>query len=362
MNGIKYSMTGESITVIHKGKTYNVQKGSPNYTPLRKALMAEDEEEVQKHLTSGKSLEQWAKGEFKVVGEEITFRGELINHNIAHRIREMAAQGIDPSPLFKFWERLQKNPSMRSVMQLWDFLQHSNIPLTPEGKFLAYKGVRDDYKDSHSGKINNSPGSINRMPRNKISDDPKVECHFGFHVGALGYAKGFSQRVVVCEVDPEHVVCVPYDHSHQKMRVCEYKVIGNYGAPLPSTVVIPDTEVEDFVETDEDDFEKEKDAESTKEEGATPEKKKRTSAKQKEAKAEKKAERDKAKAERVTRPVQVAEKKGFAEYNKMDVDGLMKLSIDELRQYAGKGLNIVGASKIPGGKTELVKKILKVRK
>ena len=52
------------------------------------------------------------------------------------------------------------------------------------------------------------------------------------HVGALAYAitfcSGGGSRIVICEVDPENVVCVPYDCSQQKMRVCEYKVIGHH--------------------------------------------------------------------------------------------------------------------------------------
>jgi hypothetical protein len=45
----------------------------------------------------------------------------------------------------------------------------------------------------------------------------------------------------------------------------------------------------------------------------------------------------------------------------MGMSELMEQSIDTLRQYAGKGLQIVGASKIHGGKTALVAKILEVR-
>jgi hypothetical protein len=40
---------------------------------------------------------------------------------------------------------------------------------------------------------------------------------------------------------------------------------------------------------------------------------------------------------------------------------LLAFSIADLRTYAGKHLSIVGASKIPGGKTALIKRIMKAR-
>lgn len=386
MDAIKFTLTNESVFVIYEGKRYSVQASSPNFVPLKKALLEENWEEVPKHLTIGKSLESWAKGNFKVNGDNVSYKGENLPRDLNDRIVAMAAEGSDPTSLFKFWERLQKNPSMRSVEQLWRFLKHQNIPLTVEGKFLAYKGVRSDYKDQHTGTIDNSPGSVNRMPRNKISDDPREACHFGFHVGALDYARSFASQVVICEVDPEHVVCVPYDHSDQKMRICEYKVIGNYGGELPSTVAVADTEVDEFVETSEDDFEQdidqeeveeqEDDSDESSEEGMKEEEPKEgedpfevthEDADKEQAKAaaakkkEEKKEREKAKNSREKNPDKRAAKKGFGKFTKMGMDELIKQSIEDLRKYASNGLEIVGASKIPGGKTELIKRILKVR-
>jgi hypothetical protein len=189
---------------------------------------------------------------------QFTYNGASLPTELNQRVIKMATAGDDPTALFNFWERLQKNPSKRSVDQLFSFLSHQGIPFEKDGTFLAYKGVRSDLKDAHSGKFDNSPGNVHEMPRNQISDDPNHACHEGFHVGALAYASGFSQRVVICRVDPEHVVCVPYDASAQKMRVCKYEVIGFHnGQELSSTV---HTEPEyDEPECDEDEFDSEYD-------------------------------------------------------------------------------------------------------
>lgn len=277
-------------------------------------------------MTVNRSLGEWAQGDFTYKNERFFYKDEELPSNLNRKIVQMATEGQDPTALLRFHERLSKNPSFRSVQQLFQFLDHGNIPFTKDGCFLAYKSVRGDYKDKHSGLWDNRPGAVNEMPRNQISDDPQHACHEGFHVGALNYARGFGgSKMVVCKVDPEHVVCVPYDASQEKMRVCKYKVIGEWsGQPLDSLLHDEEGLVEPKV--------KEKRTPPLKE-------------KQDEVKVKKKAVSG-----------------GFKKYDKMTTAELMTCSLDELRQYAGKGLEIVGASKIPGGKVALVASIEKVRK
>ncbi len=260
----------------------------------------------------------------------------------------MATRGESPEPFFNFWERLQRNPSHHSVTQLWDFMNHCGIPLTPDGCFLAYKGVKSDLKDAHSGRFDNSPGQTHEMARNLVSDDPSTPCHVGFHVGALEYAKTFSAVTVIVKVDPEHVVSVPSDHSFQKMRVCKYSVEGFYGAQLPSTTLD-----EEFEGSEED----ENDDESGIEQGADL------------AEGCDCTDSDLAEGrhrfciltgeEAVVKPKPVA--KRWSKLNAMGAAELMDQAISRLRLYAGKGLKIIGATKIPGGKASLIMRILDVR-
>jgi hypothetical protein len=391
----QYTLTNESITVILKGKPTVVKKGAPNFAAIRSAIIDERWDDIEKHLTVQKSLHEWAKGKFTLNGNNFFYEGQQLPSDINRRIIQMATNGEDPTPLLKFYERLQQNPSYRSVHQLYSFLSHQGIPIRNNGFFLAYKGVKDNFKDAHSGKFDNSPGNVHEMPRNQISDDPKEACHEGFHVGALRYAKGFSQRVVVCEVDPADVVCVPYDSSSEKMRVCKYRVVGNHnGELLPDTTIgdedLPEVEPVEAKkaeepeikeeEEDTDDYTPENDllAETCEEcETKVPQEQiendghwhadtcvyfKPKAKVTKPAKPVKKASEEEIKNEGKEIVEKRSSKKGFAKFDKMPFDELMKQSLDDLRQYAGKGLEIVGASKIPGGKTALVHRILEVRK
>lgn len=372
-NSPSFTLTNESITIIWKGKPYTVRKGAPNFHHLRAAIIAEKWDDIPNHLTVSSSLQDWAKGKFTLSGDRFLHEGKELPHGLNQRIVSMASKGDNPESLFKFWEKLQKNPSWRSVDQLYPFLQHQGIPITEDGCFLAYKAVKSDYSDVHSGNFSNKPGTINEMPRNQISDDPRQACHEGFHVGALEYARTFHTdgRIVVCKVDPADVVCVPYDSSQQKMRVSKYEVIGNHnGDHLPSTTYKEDTyeerpeEQEDDESSEEEDHSDDVNPEMIQEddEGYDPETDPLI-----DSEAENEDVVNLAEArEKVIKKARHEEekrksKRGFTKLDKMDMKELMNQSIDELRRYAGKGLQIIGASKILGGKTALVAKILEVR-
>lgn len=369
-----FTYTNDSIIVIPKGqKPTVVQRTDPRFVNLRQALYEERWEDALNHLTVKQSLTTWAKGRFTLNGDRFSYNGELIDEDFNKRIVEMASAGEDPEPLFKFWERLQKNPSFRSVQQLWGFLKHQGIPLDKDGCFLAYKSVRLDYRDHYSGTFENRPGAVLEMPRNKISDDPNHACHEGFHVGAIGYASTFHpgvSRIMICKVDPQDVVCVPYDRGHMKMRVCKYVVVGHYnGEVMPSTTY--DTEVDDAENDDIDDYDADTDegydelddeeltgpqAEAqARQDGALEDIERHVeTAKEIVKEVAQKVEETKTSAE--------AEKKLFAELDGMDAAGLLKQPIHVLRHYASKHCKLVGASKLGGGKYNLVTKILETRK
>ncbi len=325
-------LTAESVTIIWEGKSYIVKQGSPNYAGLKKAIDNKDWDSIPEHLTIAKSISSWSTGEFQIKNNTVTYQGNELPNELSRRIIDTASTGGDPEPFYKFWAKLQTNPSRRSIEQLWPFLQHQGIPLTKDGDFLGYKGVTSEHMDIHSGTISNKPGTTVEIPRNSVSDDPREACHFGLHCGSRSYADSFASggRVVICKVNPADVVCVPYDCSQQKMRVCKYVVVGEDGGELPSTVL--DGTVSELPEYDDS-----ADVEEIEQKD------------NREVKA------------KITKRTSVS-RSSFSKYKSLKSDKLILISLDDLRKYATYGLSIVGASKIPGGKTALIKKILKVRK
>ena len=138
------------------------------------------------------------------------------------------SKGLPYKPLVRFLDKLMLNPSRRAVNELYTFLEHKNMPLTADGNFIAYKGVKHDFTDHYSGKFDNSVGQTLEMARNKVCDDAEIGCSYGFHAGSYEYAKGYSSgggHLMLVEIDPQDVVSVPHDCNCQKLRTAKYKVV-----------------------------------------------------------------------------------------------------------------------------------------
>lgn len=180
-------------------------------------------------------------GKAYVKDGEVYFNGELINSVLAQRIKECLAFGLSFEHMLRFMENIAANPSYRSQTELFDFLGNKSLPVTPDGCFLGYKAVRNDWMDKYSGTIFNGIGTKVSIPRNKVDDAREHECSFGLHVGALpyvqNYGNGSTDRIIYVKVNPKDVVAVPADHNAQKVRVCEYEVIGEYKGELNQSPV-----------------------------------------------------------------------------------------------------------------------------
>lgn len=182
---------------------------------------------------------------FKLVGGEVaksdldintytgnvSFRGRSVDATLQERLLQMVEEGFDVKPLENFLVRLHRNPSRSAVQELYGFLDASGIPVTPDGFFLAYKRVRNDYRSVHDGKTDNSIGTIVEMPRNEVDDNRDRTCSYGLHFCSYSYLKSFSgDRVVVLKIDPADVVSIPSDYNNAKGRACKYEVVGELSA------------------------------------------------------------------------------------------------------------------------------------
>jgi hypothetical protein len=229
------------LTVVVDGKQHTILASNPLFASAVSAFQIKDLDALMLALDpSRKFLNLYAKYEqIEVKDGSVFVDGETISSVVADRIINFLADGIDCLPIFKFITRLQLNPSKRAVDELYTFLEHKNLPYTESGTFLAYKAVRNDFTDKHTGKFFNGVGEVLSMPRNKVDDDKNVGCSYGFHAGTLKYASEFacgSDKMVLVEIDPADVVSIPTDCEFQKLRTCRYKVVAEYERPLDEHV------------------------------------------------------------------------------------------------------------------------------
>jgi hypothetical protein len=233
MTRVPHIITNDGVTVVLDGRPFTVSSADSTYADLVRLLDRGAPEyefhdlltRVQRELK--KTLAVAADMEYS--GGVIKYKGEVLANYAADRLIQQIEGKRDWKPLANFLEKLQANPSKRAVDNLYQFLEKGNIPLTGDGDFLVYKAVRQNFKDIHSGKFDNYVGAVCEMPRNAVDEDPNRTCSSGLHVCSFGYLPSFSHadgHVMICKVNPAHVVAIPADYNNSKMRVSRYEVVG----------------------------------------------------------------------------------------------------------------------------------------
>ena len=231
-----FILTENSLTVSVEGKTYTINSGHPSWKQAIESLKRKDYQALKDLVSVQKAFCSFTGDKVKIVDNQVFFNGEPINSYLSEKILSFMEKGLPHESLIKFLERLMANPSRRAVTELYSFLRHKSLPITDDGTFLAYKSVRSDYTDHHTGNFNNSIGNTLQMIRNNVCDDHNQHCSVGFHAGSLEYASSFGGHdsiLLIVEIDPADVVSVPSDCNCQKLRTCKYKVVAKYDGPLP---------------------------------------------------------------------------------------------------------------------------------
>ena len=233
-----YLIQGSNITVVINNKPHTISKSHPTYEKVKEAIKANDWDTVRNIIDPKKMVLSYGKGYLAIQGEKMFWKGQEFHNAMSRRMFQMLQEDMPIEPLVLFMENLMTNPSYRAVNELYGFLEKNNLPITSDGHFLAYKKVRDDYKDVHSGTFDNSVGKVCEMPRNKVDDKAENTCSTGLHFCSESYLNSFSgERVMILKINPRDVVSIPSDYNDSKGRCCRYEVIGEVG-------VNPEDEVE----------------------------------------------------------------------------------------------------------------------
>lgn len=249
---IPYIISNTSVTVIVNGKSLTAASDHVNFQKIKETIASDstDHAALGELFDAGLSVQIYGRGKIEVNRGIVKYKGEVINNYVTDKLLQFMNESLPVEPIVNFIDRLLANPSRRATEELYKFLEHKNMPLTPDGCFLAYKGVNSDYMDKHSGKFRNAIGDVLEMTRRNVCDDANVGCSNGFHVGSLSYANdwaGTNGKLMIVKIDPADVVSVPLDCNCQKLRTSKYEVVGEKTDRLPLT----DTYTTDY---DKDDY------------------------------------------------------------------------------------------------------------
>jgi hypothetical protein len=254
---MKYAINTEAITLFIKGSNIRIEKTNKKYPKIVKVFSLPKEEQEQAVLAiindAAPNIEKVIseKEGFEVRGTDIFYKNEKLPKAFADKILSIIRDGLPLDHFEKFWENLEKNPSAQSVLELTEFLDYKELPITEDGHFLAYKGVSSDYFSVHgntetkvilgtvnsTGRIYNGIGEVIEVRRRDVDDDRDKHCSYGLHAGSLAYARGFAPKLIVVKINPADVVSVPSDCGCQKVRVSKYEVIADFVEEIQSSVV-----------------------------------------------------------------------------------------------------------------------------
>jgi hypothetical protein len=221
-----YIVQGTQVTVVIGGKPHVVSKSHPMYQRVIDAIKAGDWQVVEDVIDPKRVVLEYGAGNIAIEGDKLFWKGEELHSSLSVRMIRMLQDGFDIKPMVAFMENLMLNPSKRAVTELYGFLEKNNLPITPDGSFLAYKKIRQDYKDCHSGTMDNSVGKVVEMERNRVDDDQNRTCSTGLHFCSRDYLAHFGgERIVIVKINPRDVVAIPNDYADSKGRACRYEVI-----------------------------------------------------------------------------------------------------------------------------------------
>jgi len=211
-----------TIVVNYQGKTHNIHASDLRFESVSQAY-ANDQLHLIPELVD---LELQFKKKGLTIKDGVVFlNGDALPDALSKRVINFAHSNLSLDTIVKFWENLKQNPSFNSRQMLFRFLEKNGYPLTKDGCFVAYRGVREDFKDVHSNSFDNSVGSICEISRENVDDNPNNTCSHGLHVASWDYARNFGQVRIEVKVNPKDVVCVPNDYNGTKMRVCKFEVL-----------------------------------------------------------------------------------------------------------------------------------------
>ena len=231
MNYLAHIVTTQSVSITTDEETIMVPRSHISYDDIVLLLGYGFYEDAIEAADATRIVDTFGEGSVYVENGVVFYNGHELHNGMTRRIFNMIEDGFDVQPMINFLENLMSNPSQRAVNELYGFLEHNSLPITPDGYLLAYKNVNAKYLDRHSHTFDNSIGSVCEMPRNAVMDDPTITCSTGLHFCSMEYLQGWwgmDGHTMVIKINPRDVVSIPTDYAGAKGRCCKYEVVAEH--------------------------------------------------------------------------------------------------------------------------------------
>jgi transcriptional regulator with XRE-family HTH domain len=218
-----------------------------SFKSIVRALKREDWAKAVRLFDTAQLIADKSQGRVQVRKDGVFYNGTKIDNSLTTRILQLIKEGKPVSKMLKFMDRLYANPSQTAIDELYDWLNGCKLPITDDGRFVAYRRVKSDYKDVYTGTIDNSPGQVVFMKRSDVCPNRHDTCARGLHFCSIAYLSNYpGDRIMQVVVDPADVVSIPSDYQYTKGRTWQYEVVKE----------IPRDQIDDLLDrgTDIDDY------------------------------------------------------------------------------------------------------------
>jgi hypothetical protein len=229
-----YVLTDTFVSVVlpkpfNGERTFALDQSHPTFKRLVSALKRNAWAQVPKLVTLASQLANQRYRDITVSKDGVFYKKQPVDTVLAQKIAALVREGKPTAPYLKFMWNLYQNPSVDAQGELFEWLQNFNngkfVP-TDDGCFLAYKAVRDNYRDVYSNTWDYRVGQIARLSRDQVDPDRRNECSYGLHFCSLGYLHCFGgQKIMKIKVNPRDVVAIPRDYGFSKGRTCCFEVL-----------------------------------------------------------------------------------------------------------------------------------------
>jgi hypothetical protein len=251
-----FTASPSGVNFIHDGRMYAVSSGNTAYKDILEALQSSNYALAVKLSDRETGVRNWLNGSSGVElrNGRLVVNGTVFSDEITKKALSMIDAGNSPKPLENFLVKVLRNPSSTARNELLLFCEANNFMISDDGDIVAYKSVRGNYTDIHSGQVNNKVGEMVTMERATVDDRRNVTCSYGLHFASYEYAStwagnidGVNRRLMVILIDPADVVSIPNDYANQKGRCCRYVVASELTVikPLPPKEVYTQRDIID---------------------------------------------------------------------------------------------------------------------
>lgn len=244
MTAPAYILSDTTLSLFYDGTLVTAHNTHPRWADILVALNEGRYDDITELARPLVAITRFLDGDpdFTIDDTAVKFKGDPVHPLITDRLLTHMKLGLNTKPLANFTRNLANNPDYWVADQLYPFVEKGNLPITPDGYFLAYKLVNDNYTDVYSGTIDYSLGNVVHMPRQKVDNNRERTCSSGLHACSLDYLQHFSgARLVAVKINPADVVSVPSDYNDTKLRCCQMEVVAeldrNLAAPAWTTPV-----------------------------------------------------------------------------------------------------------------------------